>query len=204
MTRLRVVPARRFGATLVVALALLILASIVPAPAMTILPLDLAQLAGGAGRIFVGHVERVETGHDVSGLPAVWTTFAVDEALKGPGGEQVTLKQLGTSFGGNDARVVPYAGMPRYQAGESVVLFVHPESALGFTSPVGLGQGCFRILDRDGRRIVENDVCNRNLAVEAGAARTLGGADQAGAPTVAALPLETLLGRVRALVDATP
>ena len=173
------------------------------ASAMTLLPLDLAQLTGEAGRIFVGRVEDVQSGHDSNGLPAVWTTFAVDAALKGPAVDHVTLKQLGTTFGGAGAPVVPHAGIPRYQRGEAVVLFVHPESTLGFTSPVGLGQGCFRILDRDGRQLTENDVGNRNLAIETRSARTLGATGDTGS-SPAPLPLETLLGRVRALVDATP
>jgi hypothetical protein len=173
-----------------------------PARAMTILPLDLPALTQQAGRIFVGRVERVESGHDAHGLPVTWTTFAVEQTVKGPDGAHVTLKQLGASLGPADARVLPHPGLPRYQPGESVVLFVHPESALGLTSPVGLGQGCFRIRDDHGAAVVENDVGNRNLGTAALAARALG-APSAPAPdmTPAPLPLETLLGRVRALVE---
>jgi hypothetical protein len=187
-----------------VALALLALASTHPARALTLLPLDLAQLTSGAGRVFLGRVERVDTGRDANGLPAVWTTFAVDETLKGEARAHITLKHLGTTFGGAGGSVVPHAGIPRYLPGEAVVLFVHPESALGFTSPVGLGQGCFRVRDRDGRRVAENDVGNRNLAAEAGAARVQRGPAGAAIPTAEPLPLDTLLGRVRALVDAPP
>jgi hypothetical protein len=197
---MRALPVRRSRAMLVVALAMLVLAPTVPSSAMTLVPLGLAELTGGAGRIFVARVERVEAGRDAEGLPAVWTTFAVSETLKGPASEHVTLKQLGTSFGGADARIAPHADVPRYEPGESVVLFVHPESTLGFTSPVGLGQGCFRIRDRDGTRVAVNDVGNRNLVAPAGAARTLAGPD----PTAASLPLATLIARVRGLVAGPP
>jgi hypothetical protein len=79
------------------------------------------------------------------------------------------------------------------------VLFVQPESALGFTSPVGLGQGCFRLHQRNGMTVAENDLGNRNLTSESPALRAPGAATNVGAP----LPLETLLTRVRALVDST-
>jgi hypothetical protein len=169
--------------------------------AMTLLPLDLPQLTGQAERIFVGRVEHVATGRDANGLPAVWTTFAVDEPLKGwqgaaPG--HVTLKQLGASFGG--APVVPHTALPRYREGESVVLFVHPDSTLGFTSPVGLGQGCFRIGEHDGVRTVENDVGNVNLSSTATATQARGNAAAGGTQPSGPLTLATLVARVRALV----
>ena len=204
MTPMRTLPARRSRVALLATLAMVVLASAVPSPAMTLLPLGLAELTDGAARIFVARVERVAVGHDAHGLPAVWTTFAVAETLKGPVDAHVTVKQLGASFGGTGAHVVPHADVPRYEAGESVVLFVHPESALGFTSPVGLGQGCFRIHDRGGTTVAVNDVGNQNLVAPAGAARTLGGTDRARAAAEASLPLATLLARVRGLVDGPP
>ncbi len=176
--------------------------------AMSVLPLDLAALTAEAGRIFVGRVERVDTGRDAAGLPAVWTTFTVAQTLKGGPGERVTVKQLGASLGepgGAGTPIAPRPGLPRYTPGESVVLFVHPESTLGFTSPVGLGQGCFRIRERDGETVVENDVGNRNLSGDAGSARTRAGSgvppslDAAPAP----VPLDAFLGRVRTLVAGT-
>jgi hypothetical protein len=184
-----------------IAVALLCAALTGRAAAMSVLPLDLGRLTGDAGRIFVGRVERVDAGRDASGLPAVWTTFAVDETLKGAADARVTLKQLGATFGAG-GRIAPQVGLPRYAVGESVVLFVHPESPLGFTSPVGLGQGVFRIHEHDGQRVVENDVGNRNLTSDASGARAL-----ATAPSGAAaepLPLDTLVGRVRALVAGIP
>ncbi len=194
--------------TSLAALALpLLLASHVAA--MTVLPLDLPELTERADRIFVGRVERVESGRDAHGLPATWTTFAVVEKLKGAPPEHVTLKQLGASLGAGTT-VVPHPALPRYRPGESVVLFVHPDSGLGFTSPVGLGQGCFRLRTADGGTVAENDVGNRNLAPAPGASRQRPAASPrtatAVAPPNAAAPLalDDLLVRVRALVAATP
>ncbi|MCC6849981.1 MAG: hypothetical protein IT294_15865 [Deltaproteobacteria bacterium] len=170
------------------------------AAAMTVLPVDLPAMTGQAERIFVGRVERVTTGRDAHGLPAIWTTFRVTERLKGPAEDAVTVKQLGTSLGADDAGVLPHPALPRYRVGEAVVLFVRPESALGFTSPVGLGQGCFHVRGRDNAAVVENDVGNHNLAAPT-APRTLAAPEAAAAPP-APLPLDAFLARVRGLVDA--
>lgn len=197
--------ARRRFATLAVVLAFLLSVSAQPTPAMTILPLDLPALTAQADRIFVGRVTRVASGRDASGLPATWTTFVVSEELKGVAGRELTVKQLGTSLGeAGGATILPHPALPQYRPGESVVLFIQPESALGFTSPVGLGQGCFRIRSDGGRSVAENDVGNRNLAGAPTATAHTSGADAAAAAAPrAALPLDTLVGRVRALVDAT-
>lgn len=187
----------------IVFLLALVLSTARPAAAMTVLPLDLAELTAGAGTIFVGRVTRVDPGVDERGIAAVWTTFAVDDALKGAPGPTLTLKQLGAPLG---AGVFP--SVPRFVPGESVMLFVHPVSALGFASPVGLGQGTFRIREHDGRRVAANDVGNRNL--DAGAPGVAPGAHRATPPAVATagapadLPLDTLVARVRTLMDPTP
>jgi hypothetical protein len=169
------------------------------APALTLLPLDLPALASGAADVFVARVERTVGGYDDHGLPAVWTTFAVAERLKGAPETTVTLKQLGARFGA--AEIVPHRALPRYRTGETVLLFVHGPSALGFTSPVGLAQGCFRVHERNGERVVENDVGNRNLAPPPTAARARGVPSEPGS---SAVPLDDLLGRVRTIVAATP
>ncbi|MCC6766390.1 MAG: hypothetical protein IT293_17150 [Deltaproteobacteria bacterium] len=170
------------------------------AAAMTALPVDLPAMTGQAARIFVGRVERVTSGRDPHGLPATWTTFRVSERLKGPAEDTITVKQLGTSLGADGAHVLPHPALPRYHAGESVVLFVHPESALGFTSPVGLGQGCFHVRGEPDAAVVENEVGNQNLAPPT-APRALA-APGAATPSPGPVPLATFLSRVRGLVDA--
>ncbi len=177
-----------------VALALLAVLLARIADAMTVLPLDLAALTEGAGTIFVGRVTRVDPGVDERGIAAVWTTFAIEQALKGDPGRILTVKQLGTSLGPRAA----LPSVPRFAPGESVLLFVHAPSTLGFASPVGLGQGTFRIREHDGRRVVVNDVANRNLD------RAAPGAARRAVDPSADLPLDAFVARVRALVDATP
>jgi len=175
-----------------------------PVVAMTVLPLDLPALTAGAGTIFVGRVTHVDPGVDERGIAAVWTTFAVEQTLKGAAGPTLTLKQLGAPLGAG-----AFPTVPRFAPGESVMLFVHAPSALGFASPVGLGQGAFRIRDHAGRRVVTNDVANRNLDADTRGAASARGRDlplpgAADRPSPDDLPLDTLVTRVRALVNATP
>lgn len=186
-------------AALVVAWTMALVAGIVPARAMTILPLDLPAMTGQAARIFVGRVEHIEAGRDAGGLPATWTTFAVTERVKGAVGDTLTVKQLGTSLAGPNGRVLPHPALPRYRVGESVVLFLQPESPLGFTSPVGLGQGCFRIRTDHGTSVAENDIGNRNLEPAGARAGTRAAAPPT-ADAVTPLALDALLTRVRGLV----
>lgn len=174
--------------------------------ATTILPVDLPTMTGKAATIFVGHVLEIRTGTDPRGLPATWTTFAVDERLKGRTGETVTVKQLGAaSPPAPDGRLTRVPALPTYRVGEEVLLFLHPESAAGFTSPVGFGQGCFRIHDDGGARVATNDVANANLpAPTASTARRAAPPLAAPPKTLPAVPLDELVARVRTLVDAAP
>jgi hypothetical protein len=178
------------------------------ARATTVLRVDLPALTAGADRIFVGRVVAVRSGRDHRHLPATWTTFAVDEALKGEPGARLTIKQIGVSAPLADGSLYRIPALPTYRAGDEVLLFLHPDSAAGFTSPVGLGQGRFRIRRDGDRATAENDAGNRDVETAASPAGppTLGtpSAARALAPSAAAasgpLPLDELLGRVRALV----
>ncbi len=204
MTGFAIAPRRCPPAALATALLALAIHA-ATASALTLLPLDLGALTSGAGRIFVGHVLDVASGRDANGLPAVWTTFRVDEPLKGAPAQHVTVKQLGIAFGGGGAAVAPHPGLPAYRRGEEVLLFVHPESTLGFTSPVGLAQGCFRIRERNGGRVAENDLGNRNLLPASDASgRSAGGPAAEADPEPRALPLASLLTEVRTLLATSP
>jgi hypothetical protein len=117
-------------------------------------PVNLEQMTERAGRIFSGRC--VETGVIVDpmlGAEVTVATFQVERAIKGDAGGRVTIRMLGGA-----------AGVPRFQPGEDVVLFLYGESRLGLTSPVGLGQGRFSVMtDKLGRRVAINDFANRNL-----------------------------------------
>src|SRR2546428_6621847 len=105
----------------------------------------LARVTDVAARIVHGTVLEVRSGRDESGLPATWITLAVARTLKGPHQDRLTIKQLGVATPLPDGTITRIAGMPQYRAGDEVVLFLHGESRRGFTSPVGLGQGVYRV-----------------------------------------------------------
>lgn len=102
----------------------------------TVLPLDLAEMTRQAGKIFVGRTVGVEPFLDEGGLPSTYLRFRVITGLKGTrNGEGVFVKIYGTE------------ASSRFRIGTDTLLFLYPESSLGFTSPVGAGQGCFENFD---------------------------------------------------------
>jgi hypothetical protein len=107
--------------------------------------LTLDQTVQRAERIVHATVTEMHSGRDDAGLPATWITLHVAQTLKGAQRKQFTIKQYGVAEPLPDGSVTRIAGLPRYAVGEEVVLFLHAESRRGFTSPVGLGQGCYRI-----------------------------------------------------------
>jgi hypothetical protein len=132
--------------------------SVVPARAtMMLRRLPLEAIAAGAARIVHGRVIDVVSGRDASGMPASWVTIDVDRPLKGASAGPLTIKQLGAMEPLPDGAVGAVAGLPRWRRGEEVVVFLRGESRRGFTSPVGLGQGVFRVRPVRGRRTVRSD-----------------------------------------------
>ncbi len=204
---------RRFHAC---AATFALFALVTPAVATTLLTLDLGALTSGADRVFVGHVLSVRSGPDASGFPATWTTFAVDQAVKGALPATLTIKQLGARPSAEGGAIFRVPGMPEYREGEKVLLFLNPDSAGGFSSPVGLGQGCFRIAGDGADAVAENDLGNVNLGntTSAAAARAKAAAGSAApdatapggvdaAPARAPVPLAALIDQIRALDAGT-
>jgi hypothetical protein len=88
-------------------------------------------------------------------------TFLVREGIKGVRtGQKVVFRQVRS--GGLGRSGVP--GVPEYRAGQDLVLFLHGESRLGLTSPVGLLQGAFAVKrTQRGELGLVNGAFNRNL-----------------------------------------
>jgi hypothetical protein len=74
-----------------------------------------------------------------------WVTLTVMRTLKGTHGSRVVIKQFGVMEPLPDGTVTALPDMPRYRVGDEVVLFLRPESAHGFTSPVGFADGVYRV-----------------------------------------------------------
>jgi hypothetical protein len=116
-----------------------------PALATVVRLVPLARLAVEAAQIVHGTVVDVRSGRDGSGLPATWVTLEVARTLKGRRTARLTLKQYGTAEPLSDGTASRIPGLPAYGVGDEVVLFLRAESRRGFTSPVGLGQGAYRV-----------------------------------------------------------
>jgi len=134
----------------------------VPAAATTLMrrvPLELA--AAEAARIVHATVVDVHSGRDEWGAPATWITLDVARTLKGAVPRHLTIKQFGTAAPLSDGTLTRIPGLPRYAVGDELVLFLRGDSARGFTSPVGLGQGVYRVVHRGGRGTVQGDLSRK-------------------------------------------
>ena len=113
--------------------------------------LNLEGLCRSSGKIFWGVCTKVETQDQ-----ALVYTFASHRMLKGGSTGTVTLRM-------HKAASI-YARAPQFTAGQEVLLFLHPESNLGYSSPVGFGQGVFKVSNKsDGDKTVANERGNSHL-----------------------------------------
>jgi len=137
-----------------------------------VLPLNLKQMTKQAEKIFVGRCQESAVELDENGIPATYVRFQVLQPLKGVSeGETVLIKQYGVlkeplQVREGEKAIVPLKSIslsPKgYRPGEEYLLFFYPESILGFTSPVGAGQGKFEVLtDKQGLKVVQNPASYR-------------------------------------------
>lgn len=133
---------------------------------LTVLQLNLEQLTVLSEKVFVGRCISVREREDKDGRPVQYITFDVLETLKGPPQEKVTFKQLGLTerqLKGENTIEGVFRELPRYEIGEEVVLFLSGEGGLGFTAPVGLHQGKFKVFEEEGQKQVMNGTRNAGL-----------------------------------------
>ena len=110
------------------------------ADATTIARMSLAQMSQAAALI----VRARCTGNSVAvDAGEIWTftSFDVEETLRGNAPSQVTVRLLGGSLGNITSHV---SGIPRFRPGEDVILFLQPTQRGDF-SVVSWEQGTFRI-----------------------------------------------------------
>lgn len=106
-------------------------------------PANLEKLVKQAGMIFAGRVIDVETGtKDRMNLYMTAYTFQVLDKVFGVEKDTLTVKQYGGEANGR--KFYP-AGIPRFEKGEEVLVFLYPLSLIGMTSSVGRDQGKFWI-----------------------------------------------------------
>jgi hypothetical protein len=139
--------------------------------AMVVRTLSLEEITRRADRIFVGTCVGMSEASSESGQPITEITFKIIDPIKGASGDRLTIRQI---RGGSGM-------VPGYAVGQEVLLFLHPESATGLTSPVGMGQGMFTILrqgDRHNKAIAVGDgalggrLALRRAKIASGASRS--------------------------------
>jgi len=121
---------------------------ILPARASSVLPLYLDQIIDGAAVAFQGTCIENRTERDSqTGLIVTYTSFQVQDVLKGQVESTHTIKQAGGQLPGPASDLVSRMdGVPSFRVGASYVVFLYGVSAAGFSSPVGLAQGKFSVL----------------------------------------------------------
>lgn len=115
-----------------------------PARAMSVLPLYLDEIVNDAAIAFQGKsIENHSELDPHTNSIVTYSTFEVQEVLKGEVGATHTIKQIGGKLQGEISQII---GVPIFTVGENYILFLYGVSASGFSSPVGLGQGKFNII----------------------------------------------------------
>jgi hypothetical protein len=177
----------------IVVIAMILLGSVGSSAATTMRHHPLTELVAEAERVFVGLCVDARDGAlaqpDGGAIPYTEYTFEVREVIKGSLGARLTIRQYGVrqprpTPGGTLAVVSRVPAMPVYLPGQETLLFLVGDSTLGLTSPVGLGQGAFRVAIDGGQRRAVNGFNNAGLFRGMSAAALRG---QALAPEEAAL-----------------
>lgn len=134
------------------------------AVAVSVRPLNLAEMIGFSEKVLLGRVVGVQEQYDSRlSIPVTLYTLSVIEGIRGAEtGNTIQIRQAGSP--GGEYSAIP--GLPVYRKGEEILLFLHGNSRFGLTSPVGLFQGVFHRIDLPGgRRGYINGVGNRNLGL---------------------------------------
>jgi hypothetical protein len=114
-------------------------------------------MATTAEIIFHGTAINNEVKPDqASGRVATYTTFKVNEVIKGDPGAAHTIKQIGGQLPGSNVRQLIH-GVPQFAVGQEYVIFLPKASSLGFSSPIGLSQGKFDIRKLNGESLIRNN-----------------------------------------------
>jgi len=142
-----------------------------PSGATSLKVMNLADLVGHSQRIFSAVCQNVSSGFDENNLPYTRYSFHVTDSLHGVANQQVVvIKQFGLAepiqLDNGVTRVSRIEGMPRYVPGQEYLLFLNQESRLGFSSPIGLIQGAFRVRGQGTSRTVVNGIRNANLLID--------------------------------------
>lgn len=126
--------------------------------------MNIERIVSDAAVIVHGTVSAVESKLDPqTNILSTFVTFNVIENLYGNPGQTFIVKMAG---GHSKTRSIKFPEMPVFNVGEETIVMFYAPSKLGFTSPVGMGQGKFTVLsDPAGNKMIRNDLNNANLFV---------------------------------------
>jgi len=133
--------------------------------ALSLPPTNLVDLIRHSTTIIMGSVTTVTDGVNEIGIPYTEVTIAIDETLRGAESGTYTFRQFGLitpRLTADGTKKIPAAppGIPRYNAGEQVLLFLGESASMtGLRSPVGLGYGKFVF----GPGTAANDLANNGV-----------------------------------------
>ncbi len=168
---------RKISSYVLAAASFLILAAQVNATIM--LQMNLEEMTERAGTIFRGTVISVQQSTVEAGgseLPTVIYRFRVEELFKGQAtevkGEKAVmevrmiggLKPGQTSVDGK-VKFSVFRDVPRLNKGGDYLLFTTPESSIGLSTTVGLGQGAFKVSPIEGELSAVNEFNNAGLGL---------------------------------------
>jgi hypothetical protein len=145
-----------------------------PLVATIVQQLNLAEMTQRASRIYLGTVLSTTEGTvEVGGgqLPVVTYRISVEEDLLGvtpeTGDERIAeIRMLGKSKPvqvGNIRSVAALPDLPVLAVGQTYLIFTTQPSAIGLSTTVGLGQGCFKVYGRGEDKLAVNEVNNSGL-----------------------------------------
>ena len=112
--------------------------------ATTVLRLELPQLVKQSDSIVQGHVEDVTVQWDSTrNMAYTYVSIAVDDPMKGERRRNLVIRQVGGKVG---ALTVGVSGMPQFEKGEQVIVFLKTQPD-GTFIVLGLNQGKYQITD---------------------------------------------------------
>jgi len=168
---------RKISSCVIAAASFLILAAQVHATIM--LQLNLEEMTGRADKIFRGTVFDIQQSTIEAGgaeLPTVTYRFRVEELFKGQASEVkgdkavVQIRMIGSIKPAPENRAgkvkfSAFRDVPRLAMGGDYLLFTTPESSIGLSTTVGLGQGAFKVNPVEGELQAVNEFNNAGLGL---------------------------------------